>query len=182
MWTICKQSLWPRHNRNFWMGNRMWRGGMIYRGWGLCRAGWMCRVGRMYRGSRMYWGGRTYRGGRTHRARGSICRWSPCEEEEGLAEANDSNKGPKDLIGVLVTTLIISAKPSSYFTIPSLCCWIPSLILFNPFNTDFLTPSSIFSVSSPNPIWYSASCHSSSITKPTSSSSVSCTSTLSCKK
>ena len=29
---------------------------------------------------------------------------TPCEEEEGLAEVSDSNTGPKDLIGVLVTT------------------------------------------------------------------------------
>ena len=29
---------------------------------------------------------------------------APFEEEESLTEANDSNTGPKDLIGVLVTT------------------------------------------------------------------------------
>ena len=50
---------------------------------------------------------------------------TPCEEEEGLAEANHSNTGPKDPTGVLVTTWIISAKPSYCFTIPSLCCQSP---------------------------------------------------------
>ena len=155
--------------RDFWRDDRMCRCRRIYRGWCICRAGWICI------------GGRTCRVRGHAELEGASADVAPCEEEE----ANDSSTGPKELIGVFVTTWIISAKPSSCFTFPSLCCWSPSLILFNPFNTDFLTPSSIFSVPSPNPIWYSASCHSwnsSSTTKPTSPSSFACKSTPGYKK
>ena len=74
-----------------------------------------------------------------------------CEEEEGLAEASDSqlrSQGPDWSVGHNLHNLC-----QTFFLLynPFLCCQSHSLFLFNPFKTDSLTPSSILSVPSPTP-------------------------------